>query len=240
MSTTPAGETSVPAQDTLARELDKLLRELRDLTQARSIEQRLPGEPDFVLVSGAHSRYYCDTKKVTLSPVGSQLTGEILFRLLDGEVEAVGGLTLGAAFIAAAVALVSGQHGRPIYGYTVRDEQKKHGTGEKVAQSFHPDGRELLCPGRRVAVVDDVVTKGGSILKAITAAQERQCEIISVIALVDRNEGGGEELLRRGLPYFALFHADMAGNLTINGDLSSDSGIHRVAASPRALRRSSP
>jgi len=200
-------------------DLSRLLQEFRDLIQQRSITKRAPGEPDFLLASGARSRYYCDTRRVTLSPEGARLTGEILFHLLDGKVEAVGGLALGAAFIAPAVALVSGQQGRPIFAFTVRDAQKKHGTQEKVAQSFHPDGRELLCAGRRVAVVDDVVTKGGSILKAIEEVQERQCELVSVLALVDRNEGGGDLLRERQLPYVALFNVDTDGNLTINAEL---------------------
>jgi len=230
--TTLVTGSGVPRPKEIApREMDKLLHELCDLIQTRSITKKAPGEPDFVLASGAHSGYYCDTKKVTLSPEGAQLTGEILFNLVDDETQAVGGLTLGAAFIATAVALVSGQHDRPIYAFTVRDEEKKHGTKEKVAQSFHPDGRDLLCCGRRVVVVDDVVTKGGSILKAITEVQERQCEIVAVIALVDRQEGGGEELLRRGLPYLSLFNADSDGNLTINARLLSRPGVHRVTSS---------
>jgi orotate phosphoribosyltransferase len=220
-------------KDIPAQNLDSLLYRLRDLVQERSITQRAPGEADFILASGARSRYYCDTRRVTLSPEGARLTGEVLFRLLDGEAEAVGGLALGAAFIAPSVALVSAQHGRPIYAFTVRAEQKKHGTEEKVAQSFHPDGRELLCPGRRIAVVDDVVTQGGSILKAIEAVEARQCELLSVITLVDRNQGGGDLLRQRRLPYFALFNADPEGNLTIDADLL------RNPSQPRAHRGSS-
>jgi len=214
-------------QETASPAIDERLRKLCALIQAESITKKASWEPDFVLVSGAHSRYYCDTKKVTLSPEGAQLTGEIIFSLLDGEAQAVGGLILGAAFIATAVALVSSQHDRPIYAFTVRDEPKKHGTKEVVAQSYHPDGREILCSGRRVAIVDDVVTKGGSILKAVKEVEERQCEIVALIALVDRQEGGGEALLQRGLPYFSLFNADSDGNLTINADLGSPR-IHRV------------
>lgn len=221
-------QSAVRLKETALRNIERHLRELCALVQSRSIVKKAPGEPDFVLASGAHSRYYCDTKKVTLSPEGAQMTGEILFSLIDGEAQAVGGLTLGAAFIATAVALVSSQHDHPIYAFTVRDEPKRHGTKEMVAQSFHPDGRELLCPGRRVAVVDDVVTKGGSILKAIDEAEKRHCEIVAVIALVDRGEGGREVLLRRGLPYFSLFNADSNGNLTINEDLLGRPRVHRV------------
>jgi orotate phosphoribosyltransferase len=199
------------------------LHALRDLIQSVAITKRSPGEPDFILASGKRSRYYCDTKKVTLSPEGSQLTGEALFALFEGAVEAIGGLELGATFIAAAVALVSWQHRSPIYGFTVRDEQKKHGTQEKIAESYHPDGRRLLCPGRRVVIVDDVVTGGGSILRAVDEVENQQCEVVAVVTLVDRNEGGGDRLRQRGLPYFSLFNVTDSGDLTI----SDDPRIHR-------------
>lgn len=211
-----------------SKDLAALLDELRALIQEKSISRKLPGEPDYVLASGKHSRYYCDTKKVTLSPAGALLTGEILFTLLDGKVDAVGGLQLGATFIATAVALVSGQHGRPIYGFTVREQQKKHGTKENIATSFSPNGRDLLEPGRPVAIVDDVVTEGGSILQAVRAVQERGCNIVSVVSMVDRNQGGGDHLRDLGLPYFALFNAVEPGILTTNDRLLDRPEIHRI------------
>jgi orotate phosphoribosyltransferase len=238
--TTLAVDDSVPTKKATAAppSRDQLLGELCALIQKWAVTKRAPGEPDFVLASGRHSRYYCDTKRVTLSPEGALLTGQILLDLLDGRAEAVGGLELGATFIATAVALVSGEHDRPIYGFTVRDEQKRHGTRERVAQSFHPDGSELLCCGRRVAVVDDVVTGGGSILRAITAVQEMGCEIVAVVALVDRNEGGGELLRGKNLPYYALFNADSDGNLKVNADLPS-SGVRLVHRTDGPLHRRS-
>jgi orotate phosphoribosyltransferase len=230
MSTTLAAEPAV-RNDLASRDMDSLLQRFRNLVQERSITVAVPGEPEFILASGRRSRYYCDTKKVTLSPEGAKLTGEILFILCEGltEVEAIGGLELGATFIATAVALVSEQHNRPIYGFTVREEKKLHGNKERVAQSFHPDGQKLLCCGRRVAVVDDVVTGGGSILKAVKEVEARQCEIVAVMALVDRNEGGGDRLRERGLPYFPLLHAAEPGTLTVNADLISRPRVHRVA-----------
>jgi orotate phosphoribosyltransferase len=131
-------------------------------------------------------------------------------------IEAVGGLAMGATFIAVAVALVSGQRGEPIYGFTVRDEKKGHGLRKSIEESFHPDGRPLLCPGRRVAIVEDVVTKGGSVLKAVEAVEERGCSIDAVLAVVDRRAGGGDKLTSRGLDYLPIFHADQEGNLLVN------------------------
>jgi orotate phosphoribosyltransferase len=238
MSTTLPAEPAV-RQDLSSRDVGSLLQRFRDLVQEKSITRAAPGEPDFILTSGRRSRYYCDTKRVTLSPEGAHLVGEILFVLLAGkdEVEAVGGLELGATFIATAVALVSRLRGRPIYGFTVRNEQKKHGTRERVAQSFHPDDRELLCRGRRVAVVDDVVTEGGSILKAVKEVEARQCEIVAAVALVDRNEGGGDRLRELGLPYFPLLNATEPGVLTINADLTSP-GLAESLRGPRPAKGS--
>lgn len=192
-----------------------LLHDLRDLIQVRSITCRAPGEPDFVLVSGKRSRYYCDLKRVTLSPEGSRAIGELLFALYDGRAEALGGLLVGATFIATAVALVSAQHGRPIYGFTIRDAQKQHGTQDNKAESYHPDGA-LLRPGRRVVVVDDVITEGGSVLKAVEVVQSLECKIVEVVGLVDRHQGGTEKLLGLGLPYVSVYDADTTGELTIN------------------------
>jgi orotate phosphoribosyltransferase len=203
-------------------DLKKLLYTLRNLIERKSIQKRAPGEPDFELTSGVRSRYYCDMKPVLLSPEGSRLIGEILFRFVVEEgAEAVGGLQLGATFIATAVALVSELHNQYIYGFTVRDQQKAHGTKEKVAASFHPDGQELLCPNRRVVIVDDVVTGGGSVLKAVAEVQGRQCEILAVIALVDRGAEGGSRIRAKNLRYLPLFRVVESGDVTINPDILS-------------------
>jgi orotate phosphoribosyltransferase len=192
--------------------MQHLINELRDLLERSSIRRG-----QFTLASGATSNYYCDTKATTMSPRGSRLTGEILFELLkDQRIEAVGGLALGATIISTAVSLVSDQRGQPMYGFTVRAEKKDHGLEKKVEQSFHPDGTPLLSPGRRVALVEDVVTQGGSVLKAIAAVEERGCEIVKIVALVDRKAGGGDALRARGLDYVHLFQTDTDGNLHVN------------------------
>ncbi|HZR84747.1 MAG TPA: orotate phosphoribosyltransferase [Candidatus Binatia bacterium] len=192
--------------------MEKALEELRTLLEHRSLQRG-----DFILASGARSKFYFNSKTTLLSPHGARLTGEILYeRFAALGVEAVGGLAMGATYIAAAVALVSDLRGRPIYGFTVREKKKEHGLCQSVDESFHPDGRPLLVPGRRVAVVDDVVTKGGSIQKAIDAVRERQCDIVAVIALVDRDEGGRDVLRASGLPYSALFVTDREGRLHVD------------------------
>ncbi len=220
---------AIPTREAVSSGLISTLHALRNLVQERSITRRAAGEPDYVLASGKRSRYYCDVKKVTLSPDGSWLVGELLFQLYNGKAEAVGGLQLGATFMATALALVSAQHGRPIYGFTIRDVQKQHGTRENKAESYYPDGA-LLRAGRRVVIADDVVTEGGSILKAIEAVQALHCEIIEVVALVDRGEGGAQQLRAKGLPYMSIFESDVDGNLRISDDVLRHQALHSVVS----------
>ena len=201
--------------------LQTLLEELEPLLVERSIRY---GE--FTLASGAESHYYCDAKLILLSPRGARLCGEALCRVLERcDVEAVGGLAMGAAYVAAGVAQASGGaehrlHGR-LYGYVVRNEQKDHGRGQKIDQSWYPGGGPLIRQGRRVAVVDDVVTTGGSTVKAIEAVRAAGCEVRAVAAILDRQAGGGERFAAMGLPFYSLFVADENGALSI-GELPPD------------------
>lgn len=188
---------------------DTTLEELRHLLARQSIRK---GE--FTLASGQKSHYYCDTKATVLSPRGARLIGEALFQLLRGRgIEAVGGLALGAAYLATAIAVVSDQEGEPIYGFVVRPETKDHGTARRIDESWHPDGRPLITTGRRVAVVDDVITTAGSLLRAVDAVEAAGCEVVLVAAVVDRQAGGAERLRARGLELEALFRADSEGEL---------------------------
>lgn len=194
--------------------MSDMLQELRDLLQEKSIQTK---DRPYTLVSGAKSDYYCDTKASVLSPRGAKLIGEVVYsRIVGAGVEAVGGLAMGSLFISTAVSVVSEQHGRPIYGFFVRPQAKDHGLKLSVEQSHHPDGRPLLCKGRPVAVVEDVVTAGGSISKAIREIEALGCEIKAVVALVDRGAGGGAMLRDQGYPYQALFLAEANGTLRIN------------------------
>jgi orotate phosphoribosyltransferase len=191
-----------------------LLDELRAVLVERSIRYG-----DFTLASGAKSRYYCDTKLTVLTPRGAALIGEALAALLRPYgVEAAGGLAMGAAYLATAVAIASERDGgEPIYGFTVRPERKDHGRGQKIDEAWHPDGK-LLRPGRRVAVLDDVVTTAGSTLQALDAVLETGCEVRVAAAVLDRRAGGAEAIRARGIPFFALFEADQEGRITVAGD----------------------
>ncbi|GAF72708.1 unnamed protein product, partial [marine sediment metagenome] len=160
---------------------------------------------DFTLASGAKSTYFFDLKMVTLSAEGAYLAGRLVFDLLkDSGIDAIGGLTLGADPIVAAVALVSHMEGEPIPAFIVRGEMKEHGT-QKAIEGYIPQR------GSSVAIVEDVITKGGSTLKAIKAVEEAGCRVAKVVALLDRHQGGSDELHRRGYDFTAILHTDAAG-----------------------------
>ncbi len=142
-------------------------------------------DPPFKLASGRESPYYVDCRPVTHSAQGLFLIGEIFSELLAGlEVEAAGGLTMGADPLAHAVALTSYLKGRPINSFSVRKEAKAHGAGGLVVGAVRP--------GDRVVILEDVITTGGSTLKAINGARDFGLEVVKVLVLVDRQEGGRE------------------------------------------------
>ena len=169
--------------------------ELRTLLHERSFRFG-----DFVLASGRKSTFYFDGRQVTLSGRGAYLIGRtILDRCRDLDIAAVGGLTLGADPIAAAVATLSGADGeQPIQAFIVRKEVKGHGVGKLIA------GPELPT-GIRTAIVDDVITSGGSFLTAVDEAAAAGATVVEAIAIFDREEGGREALEARGIPLHALF-----------------------------------
>ena len=154
-----------------------------------------------VLASGRASDFYFDGKQTTLHPEGGYLTGKLFFesiRDVEG-VEGVGGLTLGADPIATATSLVSFLEGKPIPGFIIRKEPKGHGTGAWL------EGRKNLKPGARVVIVEDVVTSGGSSIKAIKRAEEEGLVVLGVVTLVDREEGGRENIEKEGYWMKSIF-----------------------------------
>ena len=156
----------------------------------------------FTLASGRTSEFYIDCRLTTMSPEGLALVGPLGLAALDAtgwRVDAVGGLTLGADPVSYAIAYASALAGRPIRAFTVRKEAKAHGTGRLIEGPF----RE----GDRVAVIEDVVTTGGSALKAIAAVRAAGGEVAGVLALVDREEGGREAIEAEGVAVRALARA---------------------------------
>ena len=159
---------------------------------------------DFTLASGKKSDHYFNCKKVTRSPEGMHLIGNLLYTMIRKnwpEADAIGGLTMGADPICDAVGLISYQQGHPIETLIVRKETKEHGTQRRIEGNLED--------ATRLIVVDDVVTTAGSTIKAIDAFQTvDHLRIDAVVALVDRNEGGREALRERGFDLAALFDKD--------------------------------
>jgi orotate phosphoribosyltransferase len=144
-------------------------------------------EPVFKLVSGRMSNYYFNCKAVTLNPEGMYLIGNIIFDMLQkSEAKGIGGLTLGADPIADAVAYTSYLRKRPVEAFVVRKTAKSHGTMQWIEGN--------ITAGDKVVVVDDVITTGKSTIEAITRAEEGGLDVLKVIALVDRQEGGKENI----------------------------------------------
>jgi orotate phosphoribosyltransferase len=179
-------------------------RELFECNRARLLDllKRLAYEErEVILSSGQKSNFYIDCKQAVLSAEGHFLVGWLFNRVIAEnapEVEAVGGLTMGADPLASAVATVSYLGGRPLDAFYVRKEAKGHGTAQWL------EGRKLLRPGMPVAILEDVVTTGGSALKAITRAREFGLKVNLIVGLVDREEGG-REVLEREAPLQTLF-----------------------------------
>jgi len=151
---------------------------------------------EVTLSSGAKSNYYIDCKQVTLDGKGAFLVGEVLSDLLE-DADAIGGLTIGADPIATAVSVRSYEKGRSIPAFIVRKGQKAHGMMKRIEGP--------LAPASKVVVVDDVITKGGSVIEAIEAAEAGGHSVVKVICLVDREQGGGELIRSKGYNLEALF-----------------------------------
>jgi len=146
-------------------------------------------EPTFKLVSGGLSRFYVNCKPTTLNARGLFLIGHLVYeQIRDLKVDGVGGLTFGADPIAMATAFASGLHDRPVNAFSVRKTRKDHG----IVRWIEGDIR----PADRVVIIDDVATTGGSTLKAIERARAEGLVVVQVVILVDRQEGGMENIRR--------------------------------------------
>jgi orotate phosphoribosyltransferase len=152
---------------------------------------------DFTLASGKQAKYYLDGKQVTLDSFGARLVAEGILGLLEGDLpSAVGGMSIGADPITAAVITMAGVRNLPLKGFMVRKEAKGHGTGRYI------EGPVL--PGESVVIVEDVVTTGGSSLTAIERCLEYGLKVRGVIAIIDRLEGGRQAFESRGYTLSSL------------------------------------
>jgi orotate phosphoribosyltransferase len=171
---------------------------LFELLRTRSFERKR-----VVLASGRESDFFIDCKQAVLSAEGHALVGEAMLDALAGlgavQIEAVAGVELGGCPLASAVALTSWQRGAPLDAVYVRKDAKDHGSKRLL------EGNSRLAAGARVALLEDVVTTGGSTLKAAAKLRDAGYAIAGVVALVDRLEGGREAIEADGLALVALY-----------------------------------
>lgn len=153
---------------------------------------------DFTLASGKKATYYLDGKQVTLDSTGARLVAEGMLDLLaaGSMPTAVGGMSIGADPITAAVITMSGVRGVPLTGFMVRKESKGHGTNKYIEGPVKP--------GDTAVIVEDVVTTGGSSLMAIERCEAFGLKVVGVLAIIDRMEGGAKAFAQRGYPLSSL------------------------------------
>jgi orotate phosphoribosyltransferase len=157
---------------------------LLDLFTARAV-----AFGEFTLASGQKSNYYINSKKVLFHGEAIALLGELLYEATrDLDVHAIGGLEVGAIPMATAAVLRYRQAGKTLEGFFVRKQVKGHGSQERI--------EGLVNPGDRVAVVDDVLTTGESVVQAIEAVEQRGATVVRVLCIVDRFQGARERLAK--------------------------------------------
>jgi len=161
---------------------------------------------DFTLSSGQISSYYFDGRLVTLDAEGAhRVATAFLPALRECGAQAIAGPTVGADPIVGAVAALSYLDGYPVPGLIVRGEPKTHGQKRIVEGP--------IAPGLRVAVVDDACSTGGSLLHAIREIEAADCEVVKVMCILDRHQGGSAEIKRLGYDFLALLEADEKGEI---------------------------
>ena len=155
----------------------------------------------FTLASGKQASFYLDCRKVTLHPQGANLIAAGMLDWMTGNrfastPDAVGGLAIGADPITASIVVLAGQRGLATRGFMVRKEAKTHGTGKLVEGP--------VTAGMSCVIVEDVITSGGSALKAVESAREFGMTVLGVLGVIDRLEGGREAIEQAGLPLATL------------------------------------
>ena len=159
---------------------------------------------EFVLASGQKSNYYINGKLISLASDGLALMAEFFLKEIEGEnIEAVGGMTIGADPIIGAILTLADKTGIKLDGFLVRKEPKGHGTRSQVEGPVKE--------GARVAIIEDVTTTGGSSLKAIEALKPLNCKIVKVITLVDRQQGAVENFKKWGYDFKSIFTKEELG-----------------------------
>ena len=161
---------------------------------------------EFTLSSGRKSDYYFDSKKLTMEPAGARFVACQLVDRLDAEgIGYVGGVAYGAIPIVSHVVMLTGMRGdKPIRAFYHRKDSKEHGTGAAAEGQFPPSGEP-------VAIIEDVVTTGSSLLSSIEDAEEKGYNVTHALTLIDRDEGGREKVESAGYKFWALFTVERSG-----------------------------
>lgn len=169
----------------------KLARLLMDLSYA---------EGDFVLTSGRKSDYYFDCRQTALNPEGCYLIGKLFLEMLKGgDAKAVAGMTMGADPLVSSVAVLSHLEGCPLPAVIIRKQSKGHGTNQFL------EGLKNLKPGDTVALLEDVVSTGGTLVTAAERMRAAGYKLGKVYCVLNREEGGQERLAEAGLELSAIF-----------------------------------
>lgn len=172
---------------------------LKDIIHKRSF-----GRGEITLASGRKSDFYFNLKPTMLDPEGAALLAELsLDALKDDKIDYIGGLEMGAVPIAGAIAQLSWLKGHPIAAFFVRKKPKEHGA--RLAVEGLAKGESLA--GKRIVIVEDVTTTGGSAVKAVDAVKDSGGEVVLVFTMVDRDEGAAEAFEKAGIPFRALYKA---------------------------------
>ncbi len=166
------------------------------------LAERSAKQGQFTLASGKQSNFYIDARLTTMSPEGLSIIGPLglaTLRKVGWDVDAIGGLTLGADPISYAISYASAGSNHPLKAFSVRKEAKAHGTGKLVEGP--------LTPGDRVVVIEDVITTGDSALRAIEAVRNAKATVSGLMALIDREEGGRQAIEAKGIDVVSLVTA---------------------------------
>jgi orotate phosphoribosyltransferase len=171
---------------------------MRERLRAILLEKSVVRGREFTLASGKTSDFYVDARVTTLDAEGAALCGRIFFQMLaDCQIDAVGGYSIGADPIVAAIAVISHQEKRPLPAFIIRKEEKSHGTRKMIEGNFRS--------GMRVALFDDVITSGGSIIKGARQVEAEGGTVEVVMAVLDREEGGREAIEGHGYRFQPIF-----------------------------------
>ncbi|MGJ5175577.1 orotate phosphoribosyltransferase [Bradyrhizobium oligotrophicum] len=168
------------------------------------IRRRSFGRGDVTLASGRKSDFYFNLKPTMMDPEGATLLAELTYEALKDEgFDYIGGLEMGAVPLAGAIAQISWIKGHPIAAFFVRKKPKEHGARLAIEGLT----RDETLAGKRIVVVEDVTTTGGSAMKAVETLREAGAEVALVFTMVDREEGAAETFAAAGLPFRALYKA---------------------------------